>query len=114
MGFSTTFVHGTDMKENCRLFRHTQFKKDSENRDREGKKYSPELKPFNLLKSRQLSNLITLEVSGVGGRVNAQKLTDVTVKQRTRGSHRKLETERLTRENVQVLVTAKIGMTSNI
>lgn len=79
----------------CWLFRHTDFKKDSENRDREGMKHSPELQPFNLLKSRQQSDLIILEVSGGGGRVNAQKLTDVTVKERTRDSHRKLETERL-------------------
>lgn len=114
MGFSTTFAYGTDMEENSWLFRHTHFKKDSENRDREGKKHSPELKPFNLLKSRQLSDLITLEVSGGGGRFNAQKLTDVTVKERTRDSHWKLETERLTRENKQVLVTAKPGTASNI
>lgn len=79
------------MKESCCLFRPAHFKKDSENRDREGKKHSPELKPFNLLKSRQLSDLITLEASGRGGRVNAQKLTDVTVKERTRNSHGKLK-----------------------
>lgn len=114
MGFSTTFAYGTDTKENCWLFRHTHFKKDSENRDREGKKHSPERKPFNLLKSRQLSDWITLEVSGGGGRVNAQKLTDITVKERTRDSQGKLETVRLTRESGQVLVTAKTGTAFNI
>lgn len=70
-------------------FQTCTFRKDSENRDR--KKHSPELKPFNLLKGRELSDLITLEVSGGG--VDAQKLTDVTMKERTRNSHGKLERE---------------------
>lgn len=87
------------MEENCC---HTHFKKHSENRDREGKKHYPGLKHFNLLKSRQLSDLISLEVSGEEGRVNPEKFTDVAVKGRTRDSHG--------RESGQVLMTAKPGI----
>lgn len=68
MGFSTTFVYGTDIEENRWLFRHTHFKKHSENRNGEEEKHYPGLKPCNLLKSRQLSDLVSLEVSGEEGR----------------------------------------------
>lgn len=107
------------MEKNSWLFRHPNFTKASENRDGEGKKqkkdlnslHSPELKPFNLLKSRQLSDLITLEVSGGRGKANAWQVTDLTVKDRARNS---LEKESLTRENRQLFVTAKTGTAFNI
>lgn len=104
MGFGTIFAYGLDMEENSWLFRHPHFKKASENREGEGKKekkdlnslHSPELKPFNLLKSRQLSDLITLEVSGGRGKANAWQVTDVTVKDRARKREKEFDKKKWT------------------